>query len=197
MVERVFGLARRTRPNRLPFCGRLEGGLKRNEYKVPQAAGLMPHRTDAPRRPKLSLRQEQCLRGALELKSAKEVARDLGISSHAVEKHFRIAREKFGVATTAEAARLYAASLTGTESPHSGPSDLKSLRRPGDDGTAEGGGGSGPSRRFGEVNGAQFLDQPLSPRQTLLTIAAVSLGSIVALLILVACAEGIRSLVGR
>lgn len=157
----------------------------------------MPHRIDARRKAKLSLRQEQCLRGALELKSAKEVARDLGISSHAVEKHFRIAREKFGVATTAEAARLYAASLTGTESPHCGPSDLESLSHRGDDRAAEGGSGSVPAHRFGETNGAQSLDQPLSPRQTLLAIAAVSFGSIIALLILVACAQGIRSLVGR
>ena len=152
---------------------------------------------DATRKARLSLRQEQCLRGALELKSAKEVARDLGITAHAVEKHFRIAREKFGVATTAEAARLYAASLKGTEIPYCNPSDLESLNLHGDDGVAEGGSGSVPGLRFGETNGAQSLDQPLSPRQTLLTIAAVSFGSIVALLILVACAEGIRSLVGR
>jgi DNA-binding CsgD family transcriptional regulator len=157
----------------------------------------MSDRIDAGKKPKLTLRQEQCLRGALELKSAKEVARDLGITSHAVEKHFRIAREKFGVATTAEAARLYAASLTGRESPHSGPSDLKSLSIAGDDRAAEGGSGWVPGRRFGETTGAQSLDQPISPRQTLLAIAAVSFGSIIALLILVACAEAIRSLVGR
>ena len=40
--------------------------------------------------PKLSPRQEACLRGVLELKSAKEIARDLGISPHAVEKHLRV-----------------------------------------------------------------------------------------------------------
>jgi len=52
--------------------------------------------------PKLSPRQEECLRGVLELKSAKEIARDLGISPHAVEKHLRVSREKYGVATSAE-----------------------------------------------------------------------------------------------
>ena len=57
-------------------------------------------------KPKLSPRQQECLRGVLQLKSAKAIARDLGISPHAVEKHLRVSREKYGVTSSAEAARI-------------------------------------------------------------------------------------------
>ena len=146
---------------------------------------------------KLSPRQEECLRGVLELKSAKEIARDLGISSHAVEKHLRIARGKFGATSSAEAARMFAFERWGSESSQSRKSDLveaiagehhRLVLEPTD---------RPRLGRFEDTNGAPTLDQSLTPRQTLLTIFAVSLGSIVGLLLLVACAEGIRSLVSR
>jgi DNA-binding CsgD family transcriptional regulator len=145
---------------------------------------------------RLSPRQDECLRGVLELKSAKQIARELGISPHAVEKHLKVARGKFGVATSAEAARMFAFQHKGSESPQSGFSDLVLPSREGHQRLVLEPAGRRPSlARFEDSHGAPSLDQPFSPRQTLLTIFALSLGSIVGLLLLVACAEGIKSLV--
>jgi DNA-binding CsgD family transcriptional regulator len=145
--------------------------------------------------PKLSPRQEACLRGVLELKSAKEIARDLGISPHAVEKHLRVSREKYGVASSAEAARLFAFVQQGSEFPPSDVSDLPGSAffehqrlafAP----------GAAPSMVGHEGNHRVSLaDQPLRPRQTLLIIFAISFGSIVGLALLIAVAEGVRRLV--
>lgn len=143
---------------------------------------------------KLSPRQEQCLRGVLDLKSAKQIARDLGISPHAVEKHLRVSREKFGAATSAEAARAFALGK-GSEIPYYGVSGLVAEHvREHQGGVLE---PLGRPSLAGLENtpGALTLDTQLTPRQTLLTIAAVSLGCIVGLLLLVACADAIRSLV--
>jgi DNA-binding CsgD family transcriptional regulator len=143
----------------------------------------------------LSRRQEECLRGVLELKSAKEIARDLGISPDAVEKHLKATRTKLGVRSSAEAARLFFWSRAGTDFPDSGSPDLAA--RPASEHQ-----GDVPERRWSEspppsegITGALLLDRALTPRQTLLTIAAVSFVSIVGLLLLVACADGIRSLI--
>lgn len=150
--------------------------------------------TQAPSMPRLSRRQEECLLGILALKSAKEIARDLGISAHAVEKHLRIAREKLGASTSAEAARIFARSW-GSDSPPSEISDLVHRFSTAHQGHVLGPAGQPSPVRLEDTNGALFLDQPLTPVQTLLAIFAVSLGSIVGLLLLVACAQGIRSLV--
>jgi len=161
---------------------------------VTRARGDIENPASAPR---LSPRQQDCLRGVLQLKSAKEIARDLGISQHAVEKHLKICREKYGVLTTAEAARIFSLQGQGGERPQCGSSDLAPRHAMADEG------GVRERRRglsfgqLGDSNGALSLDPPLAPRQTLLTIAAVSFGSIVGLLLLVACAEAIRSLVSR
>jgi DNA-binding CsgD family transcriptional regulator len=145
--------------------------------------------------PPLSSRQEQCLRGVLNLKSAKEIARDLGISPDAVEKHLRTSRRKFGVGTSAEAARIFASLDQGKVFREYGASDLPFLSCAQHQGAVhERLGYFGPGQ-LEDSHGALLADHPLSPRQTLLTIAAVSFGSIVGLLLLVACAEGIRSLV--
>lgn len=151
--------------------------------------------TDYEIRSPLSKRQEDCLRGVLALKSAKEIARDLGISPGGVEKHLKACREKFGVTTTADAARLFSLNQHGRESPPWRFSDLAQS------GSTEQQGGVLKQRPLvaaeGDETGAPTLDQPLSPRQTLLAIAVVSFVSIVGLLLLVACADGIRSLVSR
>ncbi len=153
-----------------------------------------PDQSQTPPVARLSRRQEECLVGILELKSAKEIARDLGISAHAVEKHLRVAREKLGVSTSAEAARIFAR-LKGSDSPPSGISDLVHGGSNAHQGPVLGPAGHPSPVRLEDTIGALFLDQPLTPAQTLLTIFAVSLGSIVGLLLLVACAQGIRSLV--
>lgn len=58
----------------------------------------------------LTERERQALRGWLEHKTAKEIALDLGVSHHAIEKRLKTARFKLGVASSLEAARLLARS---------------------------------------------------------------------------------------
>jgi DNA-binding CsgD family transcriptional regulator len=55
---------------------------------------------------KLTEREKICLRQWLQHKSAKEIAADLGISHHAVEKRLKMARTKLGATSSLEAARL-------------------------------------------------------------------------------------------
>ena len=55
---------------------------------------------------RLTEREKVCLRQWLQHKSAKEIAPDLGISHHAVEKRLKMARTKLGAATSLEAARM-------------------------------------------------------------------------------------------
>jgi DNA-binding CsgD family transcriptional regulator len=147
-------------------------------------------------RPKLTARQQECLRGVLQLKSAKEIARGLGISPHVVEKHLKACRDKFEVASTAEAARIFSAEW-GVGNPPGGSSDLASGFAAVDEQGVRGQHRQFSPGRLGHSTGALSLDHPLTPRQTLLTIAAVSFGSIVGLLLLVACAEAVRSLVSH
>jgi len=54
----------------------------------------------------LTEREKVCLRQWLQHKSAKEIAADLGISHHAVEKRLKMARIKLGAGSSLEAARL-------------------------------------------------------------------------------------------
>lgn len=55
---------------------------------------------------RLSEREKVCLRQWLQHKTAKEIAIDLGISHHAVEKRLRMARTKLDVASSLQAARM-------------------------------------------------------------------------------------------
>jgi DNA-binding CsgD family transcriptional regulator len=54
----------------------------------------------------LTEREKVCLRQWLQHKSAKEIAADLGISHHAVEKRLKMARTKLGATSSLEAARM-------------------------------------------------------------------------------------------
>ena len=58
---------------------------------------------------KLTEREKVCLRHWLQHKSAKEIAADLGISHHAVEKRLKMARTKLGATSSLEAARMLGA----------------------------------------------------------------------------------------
>jgi DNA-binding CsgD family transcriptional regulator len=60
---------------------------------------------------RLTEREKVCLRQWLQHKSAKEIAVDLGISHHAVEKRLKMARTKLGATSSLEAARM----LSGAE----------------------------------------------------------------------------------
>lgn len=55
---------------------------------------------------RLTEREKVCLRQWLQHKSAKEIAADLGISHHAVEKRLKMARTKLGAASSLQAARM-------------------------------------------------------------------------------------------
>ena len=55
---------------------------------------------------RLTEREKVCLRQWLQHKSAKEIAADLGISHHAVEKRLKLARTKLGATSSLEAARM-------------------------------------------------------------------------------------------
>lgn len=61
---------------------------------------------DANRFSKLTEREKEVLRLWLERKTAKEIAIELGVSHHAVEKRLKMARFKLGVASSLEAARI-------------------------------------------------------------------------------------------
>jgi DNA-binding CsgD family transcriptional regulator len=69
---------------------------------------------------RLTEREKVCLRQWLQHKSAKEIAADLGISHHAVEKRLKMARTKLGATSSLEAARaLDEAEGYGRPVPHS------------------------------------------------------------------------------
>jgi len=55
---------------------------------------------------RLTEREKACLRQWLQHKSAKEIAIDLGVSHHAVEKRLKMARLKLGAASSLQAARM-------------------------------------------------------------------------------------------
>lgn len=64
---------------------------------------------------RLTEREKEVLRAWLAHKSAKEIAIDLGITHHAVEKRLKMARTKLGAATSLEAARMLAAAEGASE----------------------------------------------------------------------------------
>lgn len=142
----------------------------------------------------LTPRQRECLRAVANHRTYKEVARDLGISESAVEKHLRGAREKLGVETTADAARLYLLA-EGEAEPQGGfphlPANEMALDKEGTSGRA------GASLHLGETEedalGVADLDHPLTALQTFGLIGRVVLGSIVGLTLLIASAEGLKA----
>lgn len=57
---------------------------------------------------RLTAREKECLRRCLLPQTAKEMAADLGISPHAVEKRLKMVRAKLGVSSSLAAARMLA-----------------------------------------------------------------------------------------
>ena len=57
---------------------------------------------------RLTANEKECLRRRLWPQTAKEMAIDLGVSAHAVEKRLKMARAKLGVSSSLSAARLLA-----------------------------------------------------------------------------------------
>jgi DNA-binding CsgD family transcriptional regulator len=68
---------------------------------------------------RLTDNEKECLRRRLQQQTAKEMALDLGVSPHAVEKRLKMARAKLGLSSSLDAARLLVASegyqLTGPQ----------------------------------------------------------------------------------
>lgn len=78
---------------------------------------------------KLTEREKVCLRQWLQHKSAKEIAADLRISHHAVEKRLKMARIKLGASSSLEAARMLGVA-EGYGQPVTHSPDLVSDARP-------------------------------------------------------------------
>lgn len=85
---------------------------------------------------RLTAGERECLHRKLRHQTAKEIAIDLGVSPHAVEKRLKMARAKLGLSSSVEAARLLLAAeryqQTGAQSPdlHSAsPASEKRLYR--------------------------------------------------------------------
>src|SRR5690606_31515708 len=57
---------------------------------------------------RLTDNEKECLRRRLRQQTAKEMALELGVSPHAVEKRLKMARAKLGLSSSLEAARLLA-----------------------------------------------------------------------------------------
>lgn len=92
---------------------------------------------------RLTAKERECLTRWLTHATAKEIALDLGVSHHAVEKRLKSARQKLGVFTTLDAARLLASvegyGWTASQSPevaggiaiddrqHARPDDTKTM----------------------------------------------------------------------
>ena len=86
---------------------------------------------------RLTANEKECLRRRLLPQTAKEMAIDLGISPHAVEKRLKMARAKLGLASSLEAARLLSAvEGYGRTGPHA--SDLDPATETGNDPAAAG-----------------------------------------------------------
>lgn len=66
---------------------------------------------------RLTENEKACLRRRLLPQTAKEMAIDLGISPHAVEKRLKMARTKLGVGSSLEVARMLAAFEAGYQGP--------------------------------------------------------------------------------
>jgi DNA-binding CsgD family transcriptional regulator len=72
---------------------------------------------------RLTDREKDCLRRLLRHQTAKEMAIDMGVSPHAIEKRLKMARTKLGVSSSLQASRLLAIS-EGYQTTVPQPSDL-------------------------------------------------------------------------
>lgn len=143
----------------------------------------------------LTPRQRECLRAVANHRTYKEIGRDLGISESAVEKHLRHAREKLGVNTTADAARLFLIEEREVD-PQGGFTNLAfmpEVRKEGGVPVRPAAAASPIGSEHQETLRATDLDHPLSALQTLSLVGRLVLGSIAGLTLLIACAEGLKA----
>lgn len=142
----------------------------------------------------LTPRQLECLRGLASYQTYKEIGLNLGISDSAVEKHVRLARKALGAKSTADALRIFLAAEGKADpqfakinlAPETISKDEQEVSHP----------FSEPEQvrdRGDDLTGATDHDPPLSPLQTMSLIVRVALASIIGLTLLIACAEGLKS----
>jgi len=88
---------------------------------------------------RLTMAERECLKRCLSHQTAKQMALDLGISPHAVEKRLKMARAKLGLSSSLEAAKLVESlERSGRLGPHSsdllsgdaGPDEVGSVAAP-------------------------------------------------------------------
>ena len=139
----------------------------------------------------LTERQQQCLDGVLQRKTAKQIGRDLGITHHAVEKHLKAAREKLGAADTLEAARRYAQTIA-TVGPYYGAPELHRGVKD-DQQNAHLPRQQTLFLRDGATE-SRGLVYDLSPRQIILAIALGSFAILALVALIIAVAQGVDSL---
>lgn len=138
----------------------------------------------------LTARQMACLQLFWSRKSAKEIGQELGISHHSVEKHLLACRERLGVQTSMEAARIvFGADDRITVRPYydasevlSGASNLQMRSSP----TAH-------QKLWGEASALVWINR-FGTGASLAVITAVAFGSICAVALLIAVGEGITQL---
>nr|WP_257214989.1 sigma factor-like helix-turn-helix DNA-binding protein [Sphingomonas sp. R-74633] len=86
---------------------------------------------------RLTENEKECLRRRLLPQTAKEMALELGVSPHAVEKRIKMARTKLGVSSSLQAARLLVQAESQSLVPHApdlaaGPEPVQRLSSTGD-----------------------------------------------------------------
>ena len=84
-------------------------------FRRRQPVASLPLMPADPAITRLTPREKEVLRAWLDHKSAKEIALDLGITHHAVEKRLKMARTKLGAGSSREAARMLAAAECAAE----------------------------------------------------------------------------------
>ena len=121
-------------PNELSLSGLSTSG---SYFRFAQSGPILWWMENGERLARLTEREKVCLRQWLQHKSAKEIAVDLSISHHAVEKRLKMARAKLGAASSLEAARLLSEAegygQTVAQSPDLSPHALpvqKGFKRP-------------------------------------------------------------------
>ncbi|GLR48152.1 response regulator transcription factor [Sphingomonas astaxanthinifaciens] len=150
----------------------------------------MPNAVGAKSGSLLTDRQTECLRLFWSRKSAKEIGQELGISHHAVEKHLQACRERLGVQTSVEAARMvFGGSVNATVRPYYDASelhaDLPSLHlsvTP-----------SAHERDWGGTDEKGLINR-FGPVSILLLILGVGIGAILAVAVIIEAAQGIDQL---
>lgn len=140
----------------------------------------------------LTDRQAECLRLFWSRKSAKEIGQELGISHHAVEKHLQACRERLGVQTSIEAARVvFGGNEATTVRPYYDASEL----HPGDPSLQLAATPTAHGQAWGVADEQRLINR-FSPVSILLLIFAVGIGAILAVAVIIEAAQGIDQLGG-